>query len=58
MFDWLQRTGGIADHELRRTFNCGVGLTLIVSPDNIAVVLEAFARAGEDAFIVGELAEG
>jgi phosphoribosylaminoimidazole synthetase len=57
VFDWLQQTGGVADHEMRRTFNCGVGLVLVVKPDDIAVVLETFAREGEDAFLVGELAK-
>jgi phosphoribosylaminoimidazole synthetase len=57
VFDWLQRVGGVADHEMRRTFNCGVGLVLIVKPDDIAIVLETFAREGEDAFLVGELAK-
>jgi len=32
VFAWLQSEGGISDHELRRTFNCGVGLILIVAP--------------------------
>jgi phosphoribosylaminoimidazole synthetase len=57
VFDWLQQVGGVADHEMRRTFNCGVGLVLIVKPDDIAIVLETFAREGEDAFLVGELAK-
>jgi len=57
VFDWLQREGGVADEEMRRTFNCGVGLVLIVRPDDIAVLLETFAREGEDAFVVGELAK-
>jgi phosphoribosylaminoimidazole synthetase len=56
VFDWLQREGGVADEEMRRTFNCGVGLVLVVKPDNIAIVLESFAREGEDAFVVGDLA--
>jgi phosphoribosylaminoimidazole synthetase len=56
VFEWLQATGGVADQEMRRTFNCGVGLVLIVKPDNIAVVLESFAREGEDAFVIGDLA--
>ena len=56
VFDWLQRTGGVEDHELRRTFNCGVGLMLIVSPDDLPDVLEGLVRAGEDAFVLGELA--
>ncbi len=33
VFDWLQGIGGVADHELRRTFNCGVGFVLIVAPE-------------------------
>jgi phosphoribosylaminoimidazole synthetase len=56
VFDWLQRTGGVSDHELRRTFNCGVGLMLIVAPDDLPDVLEGLARAEEDAFVIGELA--
>jgi phosphoribosylaminoimidazole synthetase len=57
VFDWLQREGGVTDPEMRRTFNCGVGLVLVVRPDDIAIVLETFAREGEDAFVVGELAK-
>ena len=56
VFDWLQRTGGVEDHELRRTFNCGVGLMLIVSPEDLPDVLEGLVRAEEDAFVIGELA--
>ncbi|WP_091738734.1 phosphoribosylformylglycinamidine cyclo-ligase [Phenylobacterium immobile] len=56
VFDWLQRTGGVSNHELRRTFNCGVGLMLIVAPDDLPDVLEGFARAEEVAFVIGELA--
>jgi phosphoribosylformylglycinamidine cyclo-ligase len=56
VFAWLQETGGVSDHELRRTFNCGVGLMLIVAPDDLPDVLEGLVRDGEDAFIIGELA--
>ena len=47
--------GGVSDHELRRTFNCGVGLILIVSPENAEPVLAALLNAGEDAFVCGQL---
>jgi phosphoribosylformylglycinamidine cyclo-ligase len=57
VFDWLQREGGIDDHELRRTFNCGVGLLLIVARDQAPEVLMALLDAGEDAFVCGELAK-
>ena len=49
VFQWLQRTGGIADDELRRTFNCGVGFLLIVSPANSDAVLAGLLEAGESA---------
>ncbi|MDO9125939.1 MAG: phosphoribosylformylglycinamidine cyclo-ligase, partial [Parvibaculum sp.] len=35
VFQWLGETGGISDHELRRTFNCGVGFILVVAPENV-----------------------
>ncbi len=57
VFRWLQETGGIADGELRRTFNCGLGYLLIVSQSNAEKVLSQLARAGEDAVICGELAK-
>lgn len=56
VFAWLQEVGGVADHELRRTFNCGVGLILVVAPDDAATVLSSLLDAGETAFVCGELA--
>jgi phosphoribosylaminoimidazole synthetase len=56
VFAWLQQVGGVSDHELRRTFNCGVGLMLIVDPSELPDVLEGLVRENEDAFVIGELA--
>ncbi|WP_374472698.1 phosphoribosylformylglycinamidine cyclo-ligase [Phenylobacterium sp.] len=58
VFQWLQEVGGVAEHEMRRTFNCGVGLMLIVDPHDLPDVLEGLVRDGEDAFVIGELAAG
>ncbi|MCW0045415.1 phosphoribosylformylglycinamidine cyclo-ligase [Brevundimonas sp. BT-123] len=55
VFQWLADTGGISDHEMRRTFNCGVGFILIVSPENAEPVLAALLNAGEVAFVCGQL---
>jgi phosphoribosylaminoimidazole synthetase len=55
VFRWLQKVGGVEDHELRRTFNCGVGFVLIVKPDNVAAVLAGLLDAGETAFVCGQL---
>ena len=56
VFQWLQATGGVADEEMRRTFNCGVGLMLVVAPQDAPAVLTGLLDAGEDAFVIGQLA--
>ena len=56
VFDWLAKAGGIEEAEMRRTFNGGIGLMLIVSPSDVEPVLAALLNAGEDAFVCGELA--
>src|SRR5688572_8487445 len=56
VFQWLQETGGVDDLEMRRTFNCGVGLILITSPQNAEPVMAALLNAGEEAFVCGQLA--
>jgi hypothetical protein len=55
VFQWLGETGGISDHELRRTFNCGIGFMLVVAPENAEAVLAGLLNAGEVAFICGQL---
>jgi phosphoribosylaminoimidazole synthetase len=57
VFEWLQQAGGVATAEMRRTFNCGLGLVLIVDTHDLPDVLEGLVRANEDAFVVGELAK-
>ena len=56
VFAWLAETGGVAEPELRRTFNCGVGFLAIVAPRDAEAVLAALLDAGETAFVCGELA--
>ncbi|MDP3853208.1 phosphoribosylformylglycinamidine cyclo-ligase [Phenylobacterium sp.] len=56
VFQWLAEVGGISEHELRRTFNCGVGMVLIVAPEHLADALDGLLGAGEEAFVCGELA--
>jgi phosphoribosylformylglycinamidine cyclo-ligase/phosphoribosylamine--glycine ligase/phosphoribosylglycinamide formyltransferase/phosphoribosylformylglycinamidine cyclo-ligase len=56
VFGWLAEVGGVAESEMRRTFNCGIGLLLILSPRDAEAVLTALLNAGETAFVCGELA--
>ncbi|MDP3658443.1 phosphoribosylformylglycinamidine cyclo-ligase [Phenylobacterium sp.] len=58
VFEWLQATGGVDTHEMRRTFNCGVGLVLVLAPQDAADVLAGLLEAGEQAFVCGQLAAG
>lgn len=55
VFAWMQEVGGLSDHELRRTFNCGVGFMLIVAAEDAEPVLAALLNAGENAFVCGQL---
>ena len=56
VFDWLASAGGVAEAEMRRTFNCGLGFLVIVAPRDAQAVLTALLDAGEPAFVCGELA--
>ena len=46
VFDWLQREGAIADAEMWRTFNCGIGFVLVVPEGDITALSPALAAAG------------
>lgn len=55
VFKWLQETGGIAEDEMRRAFNCGIGLVLCVKPENEDKILSALKESGETAWKIGSL---
>jgi phosphoribosylformylglycinamidine cyclo-ligase len=57
VFGWLARQAGIAEREMLRTFNCGLGLMAIVAPESAGHVIDALQEAGEKAFRVGHLVE-
>jgi phosphoribosylformylglycinamidine cyclo-ligase len=53
VFRWLAITGGVSGYEMLRTFNCGIGMALIVDPEKAPELLAALAAAGEGARIIG-----
>jgi phosphoribosylformylglycinamidine cyclo-ligase len=55
VFRWLARTGNIAEQEMLRTFNCGVGLVVIAEAQRVEAIARAFADAGETALRLGEI---
>ena len=58
VFDWLQKAGGIESAEMYRTFNCGLGMVVIVPPEHAAAAVKFLAARGETTTIVGEVRAG
>jgi phosphoribosylformylglycinamidine cyclo-ligase len=56
VFEWLQRNGNVAAQEMYRTFNCGVGMAVIVSADDADNAIEVFNSLGEQAWLLGNIA--
>ncbi|WP_120076719.1 phosphoribosylformylglycinamidine cyclo-ligase [Aurantiacibacter odishensis] len=55
---FLQAQGNIEPGEMARTFNCGIGMVLAVTPDKVDAVTAALTEAGESVFRIGEIVEG
>jgi len=55
VFKWLQQQGNIADLEMYRTFNCGIGMVLVVNAEDADTAIEVLNNAGESAFKLGEI---
>ena len=58
VFDWLQKAGSIESAEMYRTFNCGLGMVVIVPPEHAAAAVKFLAARAETATIVGEVRAG
>ena len=58
LFDWLAATGNIAEDEMRRTFNCGVGMIVAVAAADLDTALGTLAELGETAWHIGSIADG
>jgi phosphoribosylformylglycinamidine cyclo-ligase len=55
VFQWLASEGAIAQDEMLRTFNCGVGMIVVTSPKDSQPVSQAFSRAGEKVVALGNV---
>lgn len=58
IFDLLGKWGGMDKDEMYGTFNMGIGMVLIVSPDEEEQVLKALRKEGEEALVLGRVVEG
>ncbi|MCR5594659.1 MAG: phosphoribosylformylglycinamidine cyclo-ligase [Lachnospiraceae bacterium] len=58
IFDLIQSKGGIADEMMYNTYNCGLGMVLAIDPADAQTVVSILEKAGEKAYIVGEVISG
>jgi len=55
LFDWLQEMGNVAPQEMYRTFNCGIGMVVIVDGKDAAAAVAQLNAAGEKAAVIGTI---
>lgn len=58
IFDLIAKTGNIPERDMFNTFNMGVGMSVIVSADEVDTALDVFRACGEDAYVIGSIVEG
>lgn len=58
VFDWLAETGNIETSEMRRTFNCGVGMVVIVDAKDAQETIQVLNDQGESAWQIGRIVAG
>ncbi len=58
IFELLQKTGNISEHDMFNTFNMGVGMSIVVSKEDADKALEVLKANGEDAYIIGNITKG
>ena len=58
LFDWLQTEGNIPEDDLLRTFNCGIGMTVIIRREDAEPARELLEQAGETVTLLGEVTAG
>jgi len=57
VFNWMQSRGGIDEQEMLRTFNCGIGMVILVAEDSAEEICRILAAADEPAHQIGKVIE-
>ncbi len=55
VFSWLQTAGSISDAEMLKTFNCGIGMAIVVAARDADAVVQSLSSAGEQAWVIGRI---
>ena len=58
VFEWLQREGKVADAEMYRVFNCGIGMTVQIAAADAGRAIEVLGAMGQPALVIGEVRKG
>lgn len=58
IFNLIAKVGNIPERDMFNTFNMGVGMCVVVAPEDAAAAVEALRAAGEDAYVLGTLVQG
>jgi phosphoribosylformylglycinamidine cyclo-ligase len=58
VFGWLQDNGNVNAQEMYRTFNCGIGMAVVVAANDAQAALEHLRAQGETACIIGRVEQG
>lgn len=58
IFGWIQTQGNVEQTEMLRTFNCGIGFTLVVDEKSVSDVLDSLHASGESACVIGKIEKG
>jgi phosphoribosylformylglycinamidine cyclo-ligase len=58
LFTWMMDTANIERSEMYRTFNCGVGMILVVNETDVEQSIKLLTEAGETPFVIGDIKDG
>ena len=57
IFDLIAKAGNISEHDMFNTFNMGVGMSIVVAPEDAELALSVLRENGEDAYVIGSVTE-
>ena len=58
VFDLIQKTGNISEHDMFNTFNMGVGMSVVVAKEDVEKAIAVLRAHGEEAYVLGEIVKG
>src|SRR5262245_8170783 len=58
VFEWLQRAGNVAEDEMHRVFNCGIGMVAVVAPGDVRRAMDNLRASGETVYEIGAIEKG